>query len=996
MALTFAAVAVQYLRAFEDRAVANAGEQLATLAATVADDVDALLVARTRDVEVLARELAEAGLTIPTARRLFAAGREGRQDVQLVGVLDRTGRVLAATDPVVQGMDLAARPWFRAAVAGDGPGFYGPHFSEFHDQELTVGIAAPIRAADGAFRGVVFQEMAVSAVLYKVRQRVRVLAEDEARARSLEWILLDRDGLIIAESDLAEQGRVNLREHGVASADMASRGPAARRWIEEPHERLSAMVISGFADAGQNASAGVLPWRVIVRMRTSDVLNPMRALLARLVGAGALVIVPLLVVLARLVGQRRQNERALRRAHALLEERIAERTRELREAVTALEAAVGEHRRTEEVLRESQAHLADFFDNAPVGLQWIGPDGAILRANRAELALLGYAPDEYVGRPLRDFYVDQPVIDELLARLARNEALVACEARLRCKDGSIRHVLVDANVLRREGQIVHARCFTRDVTEQHRANELLAAGRARAEEQARELARQTIELERARNEALAAARAKSAFLANMSHEIRTPITAILGYAELLSDSRPSPPLRQEYVETIRRNGEHLLGLINDILDLSKLEAGKMTVETLVCSPVHLVREVEAMLGGRAAGKGLRFDFAVGPDVPHAVQSDPRRIRQVLVNLVGNAIKFTETGGVRLTVVREEGGTPGRVRLRFGVSDTGIGMTAEEQARIFAPFAQADASTTRRFGGTGLGLAISRRLADALGGTLAVESAPGMGSAFALVLDVEPAPDGVAPVVESSAPADGFGERAPRLRARILLAEDAPDSQRLLAFFLRKAGAEVEVVANGRLACDRVLGALDDDRPFDLILMDMHMPVMDGYAATAELRGHGVRTPVIALTAHSMDGDRDRCLEAGCTDYLAKPIDRVQLLRRLREHLDAVREPPSPPRLVPSVRVVGNGDPEMRELVSTFVSGLARRADAIESSLAERDLDRLAMLAHQLKGTARAYGFPQLTDEAATLEATVRAGVCLDEVRTQVRCVVELCRAAGCQ
>jgi signal transduction histidine kinase len=290
-------------------------------------------------------------------------------------------------------------------------------------------------------------------------------------------------------------------------------------------------------------------------------------------------------------------------------------------------------------------------------------------------------------------------------------------------------VLVDANVLREGGEIVHARCFTRDVTDQYRANELLAAGRARAEEQARELARQTMELERARNEALAASRAKSAFLANMSHEIRTPITAILGYAELLADSRPSPRLRQEYVGTIRRNGEHLLGIINDILDLSKLEAGKMTVETVVCSPGHLVQEVEAMLGGRAAGKGLRFDCDVGAGVPTAVQTDPRRIRQILVNLIGNAIKFTETGGVRVAVVRDGDAADGRVRLRFSVADTGIGMSADEQARVFAPFAQADASTTRRFGGTGLGLAISRRLAEALGGALTIESAPPRGSTW---------------------------------------------------------------------------------------------------------------------------------------------------------------------------------------------------------------------------------------------------------------------------
>src|SRR5262249_21672779 len=229
--------------------------------------------------------------------------------------------------------------------------------------------------------------------------------------------------------------------------------------------------------------------------------------------------------------------------------------------------------------------------------------------------------------------------------------------------------LLDSNVLWRNGEFVHTRCFARDVTEQHRVNALLEAGRERAEQQARELARQTLELEQARNEALAAARAKTAFLANMSHEIRTPMTAILGYAELLSDRRLSPRVRQDYVKTVRHNGEHLLRLLNDILDLSKLEAGKMMVEHVPCSPARLAREVHAMLRGRAAGGGLTFDLAVDDRVPSYVLSDPTRIRQILVNLIGNAIKFTQTGGVVLSVDCADDAPPGRVRLRFVVIDT---------------------------------------------------------------------------------------------------------------------------------------------------------------------------------------------------------------------------------------------------------------------------------------------------------------------------------------
>jgi CheY-like chemotaxis protein/HPt (histidine-containing phosphotransfer) domain-containing protein len=393
-----------------------------------------------------------------------------------------------------------------------------------------------------------------------------------------------------------------------------------------------------------------------------------------------------------------------------------------------------------------------------------------------------------------------------------------------------------------------------------------------------------------------------------------------------------------------------------------------------------------MLHGRATGKGLAFEVATGADVPPAVLSDPTRVRQILVNLVANAIKFTETGSVRIAVDADGAPAEGRVALRFTVADTGIGMTEEQIARLFEPFAQADASTTRRFGGTGLGLAISSRLAQLLDGTLDVVATPGAGSTFTLRLDVA-----IADAVPASAPAkERPGEPAPRLRARVLLAEDAPDSQRLLAFYLRKAGADVEVASNGRLACDQVRRASETGRAFDLVVMDMQMPEMDGYEATAAIRGMGVRTPIIALTAHALRADRQRCLDAGCTDYLAKPVERGVLLRRLRDHLDAQREPP---RARPGSDA---DDPEMRELLALFVAGLEDRADAIEKSLEHRDADRLAGLAHQLKGTARAYGFPQLTDEAGALEASLLAGRCLDDVRDQVRCVVDRCRAARCQ
>jgi PAS domain S-box-containing protein len=992
MALTVAVSIVQYLRAFEERAVATAGEQLTMVAATVGDDVDALLLERSHALALLAHELGRDGeLGARAAPALLRAEQDGMPDVQLVDLADRAGRIVATTRPESFGRDESERIWFTAARDGAGARIFGPHFDELAPNDLTIGLTAPVLGDDGRFLGVVREELSLSALLYRVRRRVRVIGDDATRTRALEWILLDHDGLIIAESDLAEQGRINMRQIGLQSALRAAPG-----WIREEHGRLAADMVTGYAELGFAGQGGSLPWRVLVRVQERDVLKPMRFLLGRLVGIVSVVLMPLALLLGRLVIERRRAEKQLRAAHGQLEERIADRTQELSRANAALEGEVRERRRTEDALREREAQLADFFENAPVGLHWLGPDGVVLRANRAELTMLGYDATEYVGHDVREFHVDPYVIEEFLARLARGETLDAREARVRCKDGSIRTVLVDANVLWRDGAFVHARCFTRDVTEQQRVKGLLEQGRERAEQQARALERQTLELEQARNEALAAARAKAAFLANMSHEIRTPMTAILGYAELLSDRRLSPRIRQDYVKTVRHNGEYLLRLLNDVLDLSKLEAGKMTVEHVPCSPAHLAGEVEAMLRGRAVGSGLRLDLVVGPDVPGGVLSDPTRIRQILVNLVGNAIKFTYAGSVRLAVACD-GVSDGRARVRFTVTDTGIGMTPEEQARLFAPFVQADTSTSRRFGGTGLGLTISSRLAEVLGGSLAVTSTPGGGSTFTLALDVDVAPAAAFPARVGESPALDCDPEMPRLRGRILLAEDAPDSQRLLAFFMRRAGATVEVVDNGRQACDRVREALEVGATFDLIVMDMQMPEMDGYQATVRLRGMGVRTPILALTAHSMDGDRERCLDVGCTDYLAKPIERLPFLRRVRDHLDAVRVTERPAKPNGTIRRAGSPEiADQPDLMLLFVAGLRERAAAFEATLERRDLDGLAGLAHQLKGTARAYGFPQLTDQAAALEASLIAGRCLDDVRTQVECVVELCRAAGCQ
>jgi len=405
--------------------------------------------------------------------------------------------------------------------------------------------------------------------------------------------------------------------------------------------------------------------------------------------------------------------------------------------------------------------------------------------------------------------------------------------------------------------------------------------------QSRSQRRAQVALVSARNEADAASRSKTEFLANMSHEIRTPMTAILGYVDLLADHgdlQPGAPSREEAVDTIRRNARHLLALINDILDLSKIEAGQMSVDRQRVRVMDLVQDALRLMDDRARQKGIALRLSIEGEVPDTISCDPTRLRQVLINLLGNAVKFTEQGSVTLTLRRPD---PLTARMTFEIEDTGIGMTPEQLSRLYQPFVQADSSTTRRYGGTGLGLAITRRCVDLLGGTIAVRSVPGTGTSFAVTVETGDV-SGVQPIrlrAPASQPAEGAlrlpsAVRQPLSGIRVLLAEDGLDNQRLIRFHLERAGARVDVAENGAKALERIRECSRLDR-FDVVLMDMQMPVMDGYEAVRRLVATGERMPVIALTAHAMPGDRERCIEAGCDEYLCKPVDPRALISAIR-------------------------------------------------------------------------------------------------------------------
>ncbi len=395
-----------------------------------------------------------------------------------------------------------------------------------------------------------------------------------------------------------------------------------------------------------------------------------------------------------------------------------------------------------------------------------------------------------------------------------------------------------------------------------------------------EASRSAEELKLAKERAETASKAKSEFLANMSHEIRTPMTAILGYVDVLAEMSEcfDAEMAADAISTIRRNGEHLLSIINDILDLSKIEAGQLTLEKIVCSPKQLVDDVAELMRARVEAKGLALVIEAPEDLPKHFSTDPTRLRQVLLNLVSNAVKFTEHGSVSVRLIPLD-----ENRLRFEIADTGIGMTAEQSALLFVPFQQADNSMTRRFGGTGLGLAICRRLMHKMGGSITFESTPGVGSTFRVDVPLIPTTDAYESVgkqpVDPVPSANGRSGEGALHGVRVLLVDDGLDNQKLIGLILRKVGATVSVCSNGQDAVDFLA---DRSCEIDIILMDMQMPIMDGVTATRTLIDQGCTVPVIALTANAYAEDRMQAREAGCCDFLTKPIDRTLTIECIRQ------------------------------------------------------------------------------------------------------------------
>lgn len=463
----------------------------------------------------------------------------------------------------------------------------------------------------------------------------------------------------------------------------------------------------------------------------------------------------------------------------------------------------------------------------------------------------------------------------------------------------------------------------------------------------------------------AANRAKSSFLAKMSHEIRTPLTAIIGFAELSLDGDPRRDERSDALRTIHGSGKHLLSIINDILDLSKIEADKFSIAKESCSLFRIMDEISALIQMQAVSKGLKFDVNYRLPLPRVIEADPLRLKQIIINLCGNAIKFTERGSVNVNVSYD------RVveQLAIEVVDTGIGLTHEESARLFQDFEQVDAGINRKYGGTGLGLAVSKKLAALMGGTITVTSKKGHGSKFQLFLKT---PEHIGDLAHTLREAELTSpQSAPeshaspdRFSGNVLLVEDTQQIRDLVNMYLRRAGVTVHIAENGAQALELIAAT-----SFDLVLMDIQMPVMDGLAAMQKLREREYKTPVVALTANAMKDDQELYLRAGFADFLAKPVDRARLAQVLGKFLRAV-EPASDAPIQPTL---GQDDPELRELIDAFVARLPEFWTPLERAARDHEWEQVREVAHKLKGLGGGMGYPVISEVAASILFQLKAG-----------------------
>ncbi|MCF7956508.1 MAG: response regulator [Phycisphaerae bacterium] len=682
-----------------------------------------------------------------------------------------------------------------------------------------------------------------------------------------------------------------------------------------------------------------------------------------------------------------------------------------------------------EAMNCMQSNYKAVFDSSIDVIVIADLDGKIIDINPAVKKIHGYEPQELIGKPLNTLISDESIdeFNEFIEMTKKEEKTKlhshGCKKdgqKFDCESRGIPFTFMSAP---------HLLTVIRDVTRSKKAEETIekktrelekvnkilniqntALGKSRiaALKHMEEAEKTKLETEKINKqleesieranlmtqESILATRAKSEFLANMSHEIRTPMNAIIGFSDLLADDDLSES-QKEYVETIRRAGENLLAIINDILDFSKIEAGRLDTEIIECGFNEILGNIETFIGASAKNKNLEFKVIKQDGLDKKIYTDPVRLRQCLINLISNAIKFTAEGHVHLKVSTDDNNK----YFRFDVEDTGIGIPQDKQEIIFDSFSQADGSTTRKFGGTGLGLAITKNLAYLLGGSISLKSKPGEGSTFCITLPVIPDEKTISKkkgnIVNSKNIPNNQESGQTTLKGKVLVAEDNASNQMLIKILLEKLGITVTIVEDGEQAVQAAMS-----QPFDLILMDMQMPKMNGYEATQALRQQNFDLPIIALTANAMKGDAEKCIAAGCSGYMPKPVNKDLLHDTLVEHLSKnntqrtqeISENKNQETIENEEDILTSSlmdDPVLAPVVNVFLEELPKIIKDIEDAISQSDSEKLQSLSHMLKGASASAGFTALSDYVAKTEALLIEKR-LDSARNAVNQLTDLC------